>query len=271
MKYSSDDDGKIFQQKPIHSKPSQFRPKGWTDTVLGYINEAKQLTLCILSDRDLMGRPYAWAVHINISMDLTPDQHADLWATTCLRLRRKGVVALWVREPNKANRVHYHLIIKSDIGKRELERVVEEAMPPRKEVKWRKRVERIKNQWYYPHYITKAKVARTINGKRIEDFYAKKRLLFKTNLDFKKCGTIGDFWKPGKTKKTLWQEIKDREKRIGEGLKDWRIRRLAKHVYEMFGGDVPLKELERSFGYWSGEPAVWQWADRLMAEDTDGY
>jgi hypothetical protein len=33
---------------------------------------------------------------------------------------------------------------------------------------------------------------------------------------------------------------------------------------------VPLKELERSFGYWHDEPAVREWADRLMAEDPDG-
>jgi hypothetical protein len=86
--------------------------------------------------------------------------------------------------------------------------------------------------------------------------YAKKRLLFKANLDFKKYGTIGDFWEPGKSKKTLWQQIKDREKRIGEGLDDWSIRRLAKHVHGWFDGDVPLKEIERAFGYWHDEPAA---------------
>jgi hypothetical protein len=93
----------------------------------------------------------------------------------------------------------------------------------------------------------------------------------RTRKTTNKYGTIGDFWEPGKTKKTLWQEIKDRKKRIGEGLEDWRIRRLAKHVHEMFGGDVPLKELERSFGYWSDELVVREWADRPMAEDLDGY
>lgn len=79
MKYSSDDDGKIYQRKPTNNKPSQFKPKGWTDTVLGYVNEAKRLTLCILRNRDSMGRPNTWAAHINISSDLTPRQHADLW------------------------------------------------------------------------------------------------------------------------------------------------------------------------------------------------
>jgi hypothetical protein len=271
MKYSSDDDGKIYQQKPTYSKSSQFKPKGWTDTVLGYINEAKRLTLCILSNRDLMGRPYTSAVHINVSEELSPEQHADLWATACRKLRRKGVVALWVREPNKANRVHYHLLVKNAISKKALEQAIEEAMPDRKQVKWRKRVEAIKNEWYYAHYISKAKVAGHVKGKRVDDLYSKKRLLFKANLDMKKYGTIGDFWERGKTKKTLWQQIKDRERRIGEGLEDWSIRRLAKHVHDMLDGDVPLREIERSFGYWHDEPAVREWADRLMAEDPDGY
>ena len=46
---------------------------------------------------------------------------------------------------------------------------------------------------------------------------------------------------------------------------------MAKHVYEVFGGDVSLKEIERAFGYWHDEPAVREWADRLMVEDPDGY
>ena len=48
MPYSSPDDGKIYQTKPVYSKPSIHRPKGWTETTLGYIREAKQWALCIL-------------------------------------------------------------------------------------------------------------------------------------------------------------------------------------------------------------------------------
>ena len=40
MIYSSADDGKNYQTNPVYSKPSQFKPKGWTDTALGYIREA---------------------------------------------------------------------------------------------------------------------------------------------------------------------------------------------------------------------------------------
>jgi hypothetical protein len=42
MNYSSADDGKIFQTNPVFHKPSQFKPKGWTETTSGYIREANQ-------------------------------------------------------------------------------------------------------------------------------------------------------------------------------------------------------------------------------------
>lgn len=272
MKYSSsDDDEKLFQKKPLFRKASQYRPKSWTDTVEGYLNEAKRLTSCILSNQRLMGRRYSWAVHINISDELSPDRHTRLWATACLKLRRRGATALWVREPNKANRVHYHLIIKSTISKKALEQAIEESMPDRNLVRWRKRVEPIKNHWHLAHYITKAKVGKTIDGKVVQDVYGKKRLLFKANLNMKKYGIIGQFWEPGVSKKKLWQQVIDRERRISEGLEDVRIQRLARHVHWMLDGYWSLKHIERSFGYWHDEPVVQEWANRLMAADPDGY
>jgi len=262
-KYSSDDDGKIYQQKPPFRKASSFKLKSWTDTVEGYINEAKQLTLCILRNRRAMNRPYTWAVHINVNVVQTPKQTTDLWTKACLKLRRKGIVALWIREPNKANKVHYHLIVKNNIGKKELEQAIEAAMPSRTHVRWRKRVEPIRNEWYYCHYITKAKVGGYIHGQRIADLYMRKRRLFKANQKLKKYGVIGDFWE--RPKKRLWQEIRDKEKQIAEGLENPNVKRLAKHVHDMFGGDVPLKDIERSFGYWSEEAYVQDWIDRLLA------
>jgi hypothetical protein len=41
-RYSSADVGKIYQTNPVYSNPSQFKPKGWTDTTPGYIREANQ-------------------------------------------------------------------------------------------------------------------------------------------------------------------------------------------------------------------------------------
>ena len=74
MLYSSADDGKIYQTNPIYSKPSLHKPKGWTDSVLGYINEAKQWAMCVLRNRKLMKRSSTWAVHINLNEESPPDQ-----------------------------------------------------------------------------------------------------------------------------------------------------------------------------------------------------
>jgi len=54
---SSADDGKSYQTNPIYSKPSLYKPKGWTDTTLGYMTEAKQWSMCVLRNRKLMKRP----------------------------------------------------------------------------------------------------------------------------------------------------------------------------------------------------------------------
>ena len=60
LQYNSADDDKIYQTNPRFRKPSKFQPKGWTDTVEGYINEANRLARCIIRNRTQMDRPYAW-------------------------------------------------------------------------------------------------------------------------------------------------------------------------------------------------------------------
>ena len=72
MNFRSADDGKIFQKNPVFSKPSQFKPKGWTDTTVGYIREANQSAMCILRNRKLMTRPYSWVVHLDLNEELPP-------------------------------------------------------------------------------------------------------------------------------------------------------------------------------------------------------
>ena len=263
-KYSSAVIGKIYQQNPPYTKRSQYPAMGWTDTILGYINEAKQLTQCILRNRRAMKRPYAWTVHINMNVELPPKTISDIWTKACRKLRTKGINALWVREPNKLNKAHYHLVIKDLIGRRQLAQIIEEAMPSRKVVMWRKCIQPIENEWRYAHYITKAKIKGRIRGRLVNDLHARKRRLFKPKLGLKKYGEIGSFWE--RPKKELWQEIRDIEKRIAEGLGNPNIKKLAHHVYDMLGEYVPLKTIERNYGYWSDIPAIKDWADTLFAE-----
>ena len=266
MQYDSADNGKIYQTHPALSRPSQFKPKGWTESEAGYINEAKQWAMCVWRNRKLMKRPYTWAVHINLNEEFPVDQVSPMWQKVSRKLQDRGVVALWVREPNRLNKLHYHLIIKSEVGKAQLKRDIEEAMPPRSVVKWRKRVEPVKNEWRLCHYVFKAKVkGRNKKGVMVNDLYRHKRLLFLPKMPFKKVGTIGDFWEGGKSKKKLWDDIKAIEKRIAEGLEKPNVKRLCKYVYELLGETVPLKQIERSYGHDDNSRAVKNWIKSLLA------
>ena len=268
--YCSDEDQIFFQTNPPYSKPSQFKAKGWTETVEGYINEAKQWAMCINRNRMLMKRPYSWVVHLNLNEEVSAEYVAPMWNRVTRKLNRKGVVCLWVREVNRLNKVHYHIIVKNRISADALKEAIEYAMPPRSEVMWRKRVEPIKSQWHLAYYVVKAKIkGRTKKGKLVSDLYAPKRLLFKPNLRFKKAGTVGDFWEQGKSKTKLWQDIIDTEKRIAEGLENGDVRRLIDHVHGMLGESVPRKRIERGLANWSSEPPVQDWIDRLIAVNWD--
>ena len=266
MNYSSPDDGKLYQHRSTYSKPSQYQPKGWTDTVLGYQREAKQWAMCLLRNRRLMNRPYTWAVHINLNEEFPPDQIGPMWQKVSRKLEDMGIVAVWVREPNSLNKLHYHIIVKNVIGKTALKKAIEDAMPSRKIVQWRKRVEPIKNEWRLCHYVVKAKVkGRNKKGVLVEDLYRTKRLLFKANMPFRKVGTIGDFWEQGKSKTKLWNDIKAIEKKIGDGLENPNVKRLAEYVHDYINGYIPLKKIERSFGHDADEPVVKDWIEQLLA------
>ena len=257
----------IFQDEPLDFKPSSFKLKGWTDTVVGFIHEASKLSQCIVKNSRLMKRNYTWAVSINIEQELSPHDIKEVWKKVCRKLKAKGIAALWVREPSKQNRCNYHLLVKSQITNFALETAIEESMPSRSDLPWHKQVKPVKSQWYWPRYICKAKTKGYINGRRVGDKYGNKRLLFKPHLGLRKCGTIGDFWE--KSKKQIWQDIIDKEKRIAEGLEKPNIRKLVNHVYEWLGGYVPIKRIERSYGYWADSPNIRDWANRLFGDEEE--
>jgi len=123
----------------------------------------------------------------------------------------------------------------------------------------------ITDDWEIAHYITKAKKSGYHNRKKVDDYYAPKRLLFKAGLKIKKYGEMGDFWV--KPKKHIWQTIIDVEKRIGDGLEQPNIKRLCKYVYHFLGGYVPLKEIERSYGYDADGKAVQDWIESLLTTE----
>jgi hypothetical protein len=249
----------IYQEEPLCHRQSAFRPKGWTETEAGYLYEADKLARC-----SLLNGKYTWAVAINVEAELWPEEIKNLWTKACRVLRDRGVVALWVREPSTQNHCNYHMIVKNEMTREALEDAIEKAMPHRTAIPWHKHVRPVRSQYHYCRYITKAKTGDCINGKEIKDKYGARRLLFQAKLKLRKVGTIGKFWE--RSKKELWQGVRDYALRIAEGLEQPKIRLLAQHLHKILGDDVPLWRIERSFGFFAKEPHVQAWADQVVSE-----
>ncbi len=266
--YCSVPTDKIFQEKPIWSKPSQFKPKSWCDTTEGYLREAKKLTTLLIRNRKLMKTPYCWFLTIYVDFHQSPKEISAWWTKAKRNLATKGIDALWVREPTRTNKVHYHLLVKNSITKAELEKIVERSLPSRKLGRWHKNIKPVdkKNEWRLFHYISKAKLAgKTKKGEFITDLYAKKRLMFTKKLQIRKVGTIGKFWVQPKT--VLWKQIVEREKKISEGLGKPNVKELASYAYEFIGGAVSLKQIERNFGYYSDSKGVQDWIEQVFGRE----
>jgi hypothetical protein len=267
--YCSIPDDKIYQKKPIWSQPSAHKLKSWTETVEGYLNEAKKLTNCLFRNRKLAKEPYTWFVTIYVDVVMQPKAVNEWWKKAVRNLQRNGVIALWVREPTSTNKVHYHLLLRSRHAKRQLVTIIEESLPDRKLGRWHKNIKPVEgSDWRLLHYISKAKTpGKTKSGTFVKDLYAKKRLLFKSGLGIRKHGTIGAFWV--KSKEAIWSEVKAKEKRIAEGLAQPNVKRLAEYAYEFVGGYVPLRQIERNFGYYSDSPATINWIEQVFGHETN--
>ncbi len=178
---------KIFQEEPLEWRPSSFTLKSWTDTIAGYLYEAKKLSMCLWHNRRLMQDEYTWEVTINFEKELSPVDINDRWTKITRKLRESGIVALWVREPSRDNRCHHHLLLKNQITETELRRIVRESLPSRSELPTHTHIERIRNQWKYVWYITKAKIRTVVDGKEVKDKHRSKRLLFAPKLGLSEC------------------------------------------------------------------------------------
>lgn len=266
--YCSIPDDKIFQTTPPWTKTSNFKLKSWTETVQGYLNEAKNLTTCLIRNRELAKRPYTLFLTIYVDVTMQPKAINDWWKKAARNLQRKGVVAIWVREPTRTNRVHYHLLLRSIHTKEQLATIIEESLPSRKTGRWHKNIKVVrKRDGRLLRYITKAKTAgETKSGIYLSDLYRRKRLLFKSGLGIRKHGTIGRFW--SKSKEAIWEDVKAREKRIAEGLEQPNVKRLAQHAYEFVDGYVPLRQIERNFGYYPDSPGIQNWIEQVFGHEN---
>lgn len=263
----------IYQNNPFYNKPSLFPAKGWTGTIEGYMYEARRWTYALSQNLRLMARPYCWVVHLNLKDYVLPVDIGPMWSKVTGDLKAQGIVALWVREPNRANKVHYHILVKNSITKKRLKKAIRMAMSLQSIVRWRQRVEPIQSQKAVINYIFKAKVpGLNKKGEWVDDIYASKRLLFQPKLPFDKVGVIGGFWENKMSVSKFWNKIKEQKKQMEAGLNEPDIQRLCQHVYDFFGGNIHRGKIERSFGMNPNCPVVQDWIEKLRQGGwTDEY
>jgi hypothetical protein len=269
MHYYSNHDP-LFQSDPLEYRQSSFKPKGWTDTVASFLNEAKDEATLLLHNRQLQGYRYRWDVGINFEIDQTAKEISDTWAKVSRKLNLADVVAYRILEittdgnEHPLNRVHYHLLVKSDHTQADLEQIIDQSIPTG--IPYHKHVKPIDNEWGFILYILKARVEGWNKaGRWVKDKYADERILFCPKLGIKKVATVGKFW-ANKSKATIWSEIKDKQGRIGENLQRPEVARLVKFIHEdFFGRQIARKEIERSIGLHADVEGIRQWAERVSA------
>jgi hypothetical protein len=236
------DHPRLYQEQPPQFKRSMFPQKGWTGTVTGYLHEASDLTHCILENAKLLARPYSAFVTVNIEEELSVSQHRAIWKSACRKLREAGVVALWVREVNRKNLLHYHLLVKSNTAFATIASALEAGIS----VRFHHKPEPVKSRRNYAHYVTKAKISEVVNGNLCLDLYAKKRLLFAAGCGLDKHGTIGKFWE--RPRAALLKPRIEKNKRISAGMKVDGVRDLVEYIFENLGVS---KSMALTFAYFA--------------------
>lgn len=242
----------LFQDEPEYGKRICGRePHGWT-TLRGYWREASKQCQLLDLNRSLRGKLYTWGVSLNIEHALEIAEVKRVWEHVSRELRRRDVVAFWVREPSPANHCNYHLLIASDHTKLELRDAIDASIPDG--IQYHKQIDAIASQWSYTRYIVKAKVRGYVGGKFRLDRYADKRLLFIKKSGLQKHGIIGSFWV--RPKGELWQTVIAREKRIADGLTSPEVRAEVERLYELLDGTASRRRIERSLGFHGGTVAT---------------
>jgi len=254
----------IFQDEPecftkFRNRKGQPAPNGFTESISSYIKEAgKELTL-LIRNRELQKHPYRWEVTINLEKILCPKDVRTAWAKMSRKLNRSGVVAYRIAEPTKSNKVHFHLLVKSNHTDAELKRIVAAATDG---IDCHTHLSLIEDEFRYIAYMLKARIGVVVGGRLIKDYHATKRLLFQSKTGIRKVGTVGKFWVQPKAK--IWESIRKKKQQLGEAIAPSEIKGLIQYLYaDFFGKTIPKKDLERQIGLNADEPAIKEWAAKV--------
>jgi hypothetical protein len=241
---------RIFNPEPWYkNRPNPLRDTGWV-TIDGYWYEADQLARCILLNRAYMladGRDYTSIISLNIELELLPKEVSDLWGKITKNLRRHRFIGLWVREPSVVtNHVNYHILSKSDDAEATLRKCIPADVSHHLHAKPFDR----RMAWYGVRYIVKARTPKYFNGRLVSrDRWMAKRSFFIEKVGIDKYGTVGDFWEDGKSKISLWEEIKATEKRISDGMTLPGAEELVDYLNELTQGHQGRARIRRAVGF----------------------
>jgi hypothetical protein len=241
---------RIFNPEPFFKKrPNPLRDTGWATTD-GYWYESDQLARCVLLNRSYMlahGRDYISMLSLNLERELLPSEVSELWVKITKKLRKNRFVGLWVREPSPVtNHVNYHILSKSDDAESSLRKSIPAGVPHHLHVKpFDGRM-----AWYGVRYIVKAKTPKYFNGLLVSrDRWMTKRSFFIEKVGIAKYGTVGNFWEDGKSKVSLWEDIKATEKRISDGMTLPGAEELVDYLNELTQGHQGRARIRRAVGY----------------------
>ena len=170
--------------------------RGWK-TVNGAINEAKELTSCLMTNALLWGGPagYSWFATVYIHRTLNEQEVQALWTDVTDNLREDDLIALWKREVTPSDRVHYHLIIVSAVQENELRDMIFRAFPVSYRPRGQRRLfsicpdkaDNYKDTAVSCAYIAKKRIAGVLKkgknkGLMVNDIYKHKRHLFQSHV-----------------------------------------------------------------------------------------
>lgn len=228
--YYSHDLHRFCQLTPKKTVPSLFAPQGWTLSLESYMREANKLSRCIIDNAKK--QHYSHVIHLNHNDVLPVSQLKDIWTKATRKLRLQGIDLLYVREFNNRAKCHYHIIVSGWHSQDAVKRAFEKAMPDRKQVRWRMRVEVFDPAKLVAcaYYVTKG------CPRGWKDVNKRKRLLFNAGLGLKKYGVVGEFWATSKA--ALWDEVKGKEADIQAGLNQPGVWEYCERMAKATGQDI---------------------------------
>ncbi len=197
----------LFQREPSPYSSYDIPPESWTESIPSYTRCASKLARCVDRVRRAYGIRLLQHVTINFNDFQSPTDARSNWNRVKRRLDAAGIVAFWVREAGKSDKVHNHLLVTNSWPPDVIKTTCQDAL---RDCPSRTSIKSIDNPWLCTRYVLKARVAKGENS----DIFRKKRRLFVPKTGLRKHGTIGKFWPVSITEIRQYFKAKERRLRL---------------------------------------------------------